>query len=100
MADDSVSAIIDAPAGVIFGVLADPVRHAAIDGTGRVRDPLDSQPMTAAGQIFRTAVYHENRPDGDDEMANKVKVFDPPNAPFPSDHLDNSLSHLAELAAL
>ena len=58
MADESVSAttIIDAPADVIFGVLADPAKHAAIDGTGRVREPLDSQPLTAARQNFRVDV--------------------------------------------
>ena len=46
MADDTVcaSTIINAPAEVIFAVLADPARHAAIDGTGWVRDPLDPQP--------------------------------------------------------
>jgi uncharacterized protein YndB with AHSA1/START domain len=39
MADDSVSAtvVINAPAEAIFAVLADPAKHAAIDGTGRVR---------------------------------------------------------------
>jgi uncharacterized protein YndB with AHSA1/START domain len=82
MADDSVSATttIDAPADVIFRVLADPAKHPAIDGTGRVRDPLDSQPLTAAGQMFRVAMYHENHPDGDYQMANRVQVFDPPTA--------------------
>jgi hypothetical protein len=66
MADESVSAttMIDAPEHVIFGVLANPGEHAAIDGTGRVREALDSQPLTAAGQIFRMAMYHENHPDG------------------------------------
>jgi hypothetical protein len=82
MADESVSAttMIDAPANVIFGVLADPAKHAAIDGTGRVREPLDSQPLTAARQIFRVAMYHENHPDGGYQMANRVQVFDPPSA--------------------
>jgi hypothetical protein len=82
MADERVSAttIIDAPADIIYGVLADPAKHATIDGTGRVRDPLDSQPLTAAGQMFRVAMYHENHPDGDYEMANRVQVFDPPSA--------------------
>jgi hypothetical protein len=155
MADESVSAttIIDAPADVIFEVLADPATHAAIDGTGWVRDPLDSQPLTATSQIFRMAMYHPNHPDGDYQMANRVQVFDPPSTiswepgydtgdgslgfggwtwrydlapagpdktsvtltydwsavpdspreriqfpPFPPDHLNNSLAHLAELA--
>ena len=82
MGDDNVSAtiVIGAPADLVFGVLADPASHAAIDGTGRVRAPVDSEPLTAAGQIFRVAMYHEKHPDGDYRMANRVQVFDPPNA--------------------
>jgi len=82
MADDSVSAttVIDASADVIFGVLADPTKHGAIDGTGWVCEPLDTQPLTEAGQMFRMAMYHPNHPDGNYRMANRVQVFDPPNA--------------------
>jgi uncharacterized protein YndB with AHSA1/START domain len=82
MADETVSAttIIDAPAEAIFAVLADPARHAAIDGTGWVGEPLDGQPLTAAGQVFRMAMYHANHPDGNYQMANRVQVFDPPRA--------------------
>lgn len=151
---DSVSAttVIDAPADAISGVPVDPAKHAAIDGTGWVCECLDSDPLTAAGQI-RMAMYHEDHPDGGYQTANRVQVFDPPNAvswetgydpgdgnlrfggwfwrydlavagpsktevtltydwsavpdsireylqfpPFPSDHLANSLVHLAELA--
>jgi hypothetical protein len=155
MTDESVSAttLIDATADVIFGVLADPAKHAAIDGTGWVCDSLDSEPLAAAGQIFRMAMYHPNHPDGDYQMHNQIQVLDRPNAiswkpgydngdgslgfggwiwrydlapagpdktrvtltydwstvpdpvrehigfpPFPPDHLNNSLAHLAELA--
>ena len=154
MADETVSAttIINAPAEAVFAVLADPGNHAAIDGTGWVREPLDSQLLTAAGQVFRMGMYHANHPDGSYRMANRVQVFDPPQAiswepgqdtgdgdlrfggwvwrydlvpsgpsgtrvtlsydwsavpsslrqhigfpPFPPDHLDNSLAHLADL---
>jgi uncharacterized protein YndB with AHSA1/START domain len=154
MADETVSAttIINAPAEAIFAVLADPGNHAAIDGTGWVREPIDKQPLTAAGQVFRMGMYHANHPDGSYRMANRVQVFDPPQAiswepgqdtgdgdlrfggwvwrydlapagpsgtrvtlsydwsavpsslrqhigfpPFPPDHLDNSLAHLADL---
>jgi hypothetical protein len=154
MPDETVSAttIINAPAEAIFAVLADPGNHAAIDGTGWVREPLDSQLLTAAGQVFRMGMYHANHPDGSYRMANRVQVFDPPQAiswepgqdtgdgdlrfggwvwrydlapagpsgtrvtlsydwsavpsslrqhigfpPFPPDHLDNSLAHLADL---
>jgi uncharacterized protein YndB with AHSA1/START domain len=82
MAVETVSAttIINAPAKAVFAVLADPAKHAAIDGTGWVREPLDSQPLTAPGQVFRMGMYHPNHPDGNYEMANRVQVFDPPRA--------------------
>jgi len=81
MADDRVSAttIINAPAEAIFAVLADPVKHAEIDGTGWVSEALDSTPLTVAGQIFRMSMYHPNHPDGTYQMANRVQVFDPPS---------------------
>jgi hypothetical protein len=149
----SVSIIIKAPVEAIFAVLANPAKHAAIDGTGWISDSLDPEPLSASGQIFRMAMFHPNHPNGNYEIANLVEVFDPPHAvswkpgydpgdgalrfggwiwrydlaqlgssetevtltydwsavpedvrqtgpklpPFPSDHLDNSLAHLAEL---
>ena len=80
MADETVSATltINAPAEAIFAVLADPVKHVAIDGTGWVRESLDSQPLSAAGQVFRMGMYHPSRPDGNYQMANRVQVFEPP----------------------
>jgi uncharacterized protein YndB with AHSA1/START domain len=82
MADERVSAttVIKAPAEAIFAILADPARHAAIDGTGWVCDSLDSKPLTAAGQIFRMSMYHPNHPDGTYQMANRVQVLDRPRA--------------------
>jgi uncharacterized protein YndB with AHSA1/START domain len=154
MADDSLSAtaVINASAEAIFAVLADPAQHAAIDGTGWVNEALDSQPLTAAGQIFKMSMYHVNHPDGAYQTANRIQVFDPPRTiswetgydagdgtlrfggwtwrydltpsgpsnttvtltydwaavpdsirehigfpPFPPEHLNNSLAHLAEL---
>ena len=67
-------------AETVFDVLADPTTHAAIDGTGWVRESLDGKPLTGTGQIFRMAMYHDNHPDKDYEMANRVEVFDPPRA--------------------
>ena len=157
MTEENVSATttISASAETVFAVLADPSRHAAVDGTGRVRDSLDGQRLTGSGQIFRVAMYHENHPDGSYEMCNLVLAFDPPRViswkpgymsqetgelefggwiwrydlaslgpsetevtltydwsavpqsirehiqfpPFPADHLDNSLSHLAAIVA-
>lgn len=76
----SASITIKAPAEAIFAVLIDPAKHAAIDGTGWVRDPLGRQPLTASRQIFRMAVCHANHPNGNYEMANRVEVFNPPHA--------------------
>jgi uncharacterized protein YndB with AHSA1/START domain len=154
MADErlSVTTIIDASPEVVFAVLADPAKHAAIDGTGWVCEPLESDSLTAVGQVFRMGMYHPNHPDGNYQVANRVQIFDPPSAiawepgeetddgsmrmggwvwrydltptgqsetevtlsydwsavpdplrehisfpPFPVDHLQNSLAHLAEL---
>lgn len=82
MAVDSVSAImvINAPAESVFAVLADPAKHAAIDGTGWVCHSIDREPLTEAGQVFRMTMYHPNHPDGNYEMANEVQAFDPPTA--------------------
>jgi hypothetical protein len=82
MADETVSAtrVINAPAEAIFAVLADPASHVAIDGTGWVAEPVDSQQLTAEGQVFRMTMYHPNHPDGNYQMANRVQVFDPPSA--------------------
>lgn len=74
------TATVSAPAEAVFAVLADPARHAAIDGTGWVRESLDGRVISETGQMFRMAMYHANHPDGRYEMANKVLVFDPPGA--------------------
>jgi uncharacterized protein YndB with AHSA1/START domain len=157
MTEENVSATttISASAETVFAVLTDPSQHAAVDGTGRVRDSVDGQRLTGSGQIFRVAMYHENHPDGSYEMCNLVLAFEPPRViswkpgymsqetgelefggwtwrydltqlgpgetkvilsydwsavgpiprqhiqfpPFPADHLDNSLSHLAAIVA-
>ena len=144
---------IEAPAEDIFEVLIDPAKHADIDGTGWVCDPLDRQPLMAPGQVFRMSMYHPGHPNGNYEIANRVEVYEAPHAiswkpgyaaaggslafggwiwrydlaslgpsateviltydwsavpeevlrrqdrwpPFSADHLDNSLTHLADL---
>jgi hypothetical protein len=148
----TASITIGAAADAIFAVLSDPAKHVAIDSTGWVRAPVDSQPLTASGQIFRMAMYHAGHPNGIYQTANRVQVFNPPDTiswepgydagdgnlrfegwiwrydlaslgpsetevtlsydwsavreperlevqfpPFTPDHLENSLSHLAEL---
>jgi uncharacterized protein YndB with AHSA1/START domain len=81
MAEDSVSAtmVINASAAEIFALLADPETHADVDGTGWVRGTAASEPLTAAGQIFRMRMYHPRHPDGNYVTANRVQDFDPPS---------------------
>jgi len=76
----TASTTIEAAPEAVFAVLADPSAHAAIDGTGWVRGALDGERITAAGQVFRVAMYHPNHPDGDYKMANLVEVLDEPRA--------------------
>jgi hypothetical protein len=64
----------------VFAVLADPAAHADLDGTGWVRESLDGDRITAAGQVFRIVMYYENHPDKDYKIANRVEVFDEPRA--------------------
>jgi uncharacterized protein YndB with AHSA1/START domain len=75
-----VTTTVNAPVETVFNVLADPSTHQAIDGTGWVRESLDGKQLTETGQIFRMAMYHENHPDKDYEMANRVEVLDAPSA--------------------
>ena len=74
----TASTTIEAGAEAVFAVLADPSAHADIDGTGWVRGSVDAHRITAIGQVFRVAMYHENHPDKDYEIANRVEVFDEP----------------------
>lgn len=74
------STVVEAAPETVFAVLADPSAHAAIDGTGWVRDALDGERLTAVGQLFRMAMHHDNHPDGDYQMTNRVRVVDPPRA--------------------
>jgi hypothetical protein len=76
----TASTTIEAAPEAVFAVLADPSAHADIDGTGGVRASLDGDRITAAGQVFRMAMHHENHPDKDYKIANRVEVFDEPRA--------------------
>lgn len=81
MTNDCLAAtrVVNATAVAVFAVLTDPGRHAAIDGTGWIRDTAGGEPLTAAGLICRMPMYHAEHPDGDYETANRVEVFDPPH---------------------
>ncbi len=76
----TASITIEAAQEAVFSVLVDPSAHADIDGTGWVRESLDGDRITAAGQVFRMAMYHENHPDKNYKMANRVEVFEEPRA--------------------
>ena len=77
MAAESVTAstTIDATPEEVFAVLADPATHAEVDGTGWVRAAGDVERLTAAGQVFRMAMYHPDHPDGDYETANLIEAI-------------------------
>ena len=77
-----INSIVAAPFDTVFGVLADPSKHAAIDGTGWVRESLDGKPIEESGQVFRLQMYflNPNEPENFYEISNKVVVFDPPHA--------------------
>src|SRR3984893_6818981 len=72
----TASTTIEAAPEAVFAVLANPSAHADIDGTGWVRESLDGDRITAAGQVFRMAMYHPNHPDKDYKIANRVEEFD------------------------
>jgi hypothetical protein len=76
----TASTTIEAAPETVFAALADPSTHGSIDGTGRVRESLDGDRITAAGQVFQMAMYHENHPDKDYKTANRVETFDEPRA--------------------
>ncbi len=69
---------VAAPIARVFAVLADPGTHAAIDGTGWVREPVDRAPLTETGQLFRMDMYHASRPVGEYRVVNKVHVIEAP----------------------
>ena len=83
MTDENLTARrrIDASPRTVFALLADPAAHAAIDGTGWVRGPLEENTrITAEGEVFDMAMYHPQHPDGDYQIANRVVAFEPSTA--------------------
>ena len=52
----SAARVIRADAGAIFDVLADPARHAAIDGSGTVLNTIDPPARLALGATFAEAI--------------------------------------------
>ncbi len=82
MKSESMTATItiDASVTAVSAVLADATTHAAIDGTGWVREPIDDDQLEHVDQSFRMRMYHDNHPDKHYKIANQVEVFDAPSA--------------------
>lgn len=57
---------VQAPASRVFALLADPSRHAEIDGSGTVRASVGTSPVTAVGDVFVMAMHREARAAGAD----------------------------------
>ena len=71
----SVQRRIEAPAETIFAILCDPARHVDLDGSGMVRSAVSAAPVTAAGDVFVTAMLFERL--GPYEMINHVVELEP-----------------------
>lgn len=52
----SASILVDAPASVIFDILADPHQHARIDGSGMVQEIVDSPDRLSEGAQFTVSM--------------------------------------------
>jgi hypothetical protein len=64
---------IDAPATLIFAILADPRRHADFDGSHMLRGPDLDRPVAAVGDIFTMKMHRLGR---DYLMINHVVEFE------------------------
>ncbi|OBJ15858.1 ATPase [Mycobacterium colombiense] len=70
----AVTRTIAATPAEVFAVLADPSRHQNTEPTDWVRDAVDTEPITAAGQIFAMNMYL-TQAGGDYVTYNLVNVF-------------------------
>ena len=71
----AVSRRIEADAGTIFGILADPARHTEIDGSEMLRGAKTGTVVSGVGDVFVLKMYLE-RLGGDYEMANEVVEYE------------------------
>src|SRR5262252_9803479 len=70
----TVSRRIEAPAGDIFRVLADPRRHLDIDGSGMLRGAVSEVMISGAGDVFVMKMYYSEL--GNYEMNNHVVEYE------------------------
>lgn len=69
-----ISRTINAPAGVIFAVLAHPSRHPEFDGSGMVRSSEDDRVISGEGDVF-VMHMHAEAMGGDYDTHNHVTAF-------------------------
>jgi hypothetical protein len=69
-----VSRRIEAPVALIFEILANPQRHMDFDGSGMLRGPVSSRPISGVGDTFTMKM---NRLGDDYLMLNYVVEFEP-----------------------
>jgi len=65
---------INAPAGAIFTLLADPSRHPEFDGSGMLRPGGTKEVVSGVGDVFVMKMYFPEM--GDYEMHNLVVVYE------------------------
>jgi hypothetical protein len=66
---------IEAPAGALFRLLADPARHLDLDGSGMLRGAVADAGLSGVGDVFVMRMHYE--PYGDYEMRNHLVEFEP-----------------------
>ena len=70
----AVSRRICAPAHDIFQILANPVRHRELDGSGMLRGAASTRMISGAGDVFVIKMYYSEL--GDYEMNNHVVEYE------------------------
>lgn len=70
----AVSRRIEAPAGELFGILADPRRHLDMDGSGMLRGAASEGVISGVGDVFVMKMHYAQL--GDYEMNNHVVEYE------------------------
>ena len=108
MADEckpiEVARRIEAPAGRIFEILANPQRHVDFDGSDMLRGAVTTAVVSGVGEIFSMKMYFE--PLGDYVMLNHIFEYEPNRRigwePAPGDAAsaqDGALTEIYDCAA-
>lgn len=71
----SVSLSIGAPASTLFEIIANPVNHPKIDGSGMLRAATSVAALSGVGDVFTMAMRNDEM--GNYEMANQVLELEP-----------------------